>query len=399
MNFSPKRFIAAFAITTLSVGTLFGGLQLLLMSAGELCQDCVVARQLSGEKRLYSSGLDQSFFHYKIKLMHAVKPQVIVVGSSRSMQVRSSFFKASFTNLGGTVNSVGELEALVDLLAQSESHAELALVFMDPWWFNSSYVTFDTRSSRPLPPTRVISLSLARSALSAMANGNWVAQSAHSQNLGIHAILTGDGFSSDGSYYYTGFVTGGRKNSDAAFADTLARIRKGNLRFERGEHADVALLRRACAAVTSLKKVTRAVVMIAPPFAERVWSEMAQGGYGYIQEANTELAQCVDDVPFYDFSAPSALLDSNDCEFVDGFHGGDVAYARLIGELARAEPKLQRYVSLDFIHDFTAANAGLAQGVDKSRMSGPEVDFLGIGCAKSGSAPQSSLTRSERAGM
>lgn len=382
MNFSPKHFLAAFAIAAVTLAAPFGALQLLLMNVGELCQDCVVARQLSGEKRLYSSGLNQSSFHYKMNLLRAVKPQVIAVGSSRAMQVRSAFFNARFINLGGAVNSVGELEALVDLLAQSEYHTKVAFVFVDPWWFNSNYAALDTGRAKLQPPTQVISLGVAKAALSAMNNGNWVAQSRHSNNLGIHAILTGDGFGSDGSYYYTGLVTGAHRSSDVTFADTLGRIRNGNRRFEHGERADTALLRRACTAVRALKKATDVVVMIAPPFAERAWSEMMQGEYEYIHEAYAALGSCVDGVPFYDFVAPSQLSGSSDCEFVDGVHGGDVTYARMIGNIARAEPTLQQYVSVDFIDAFIAANTGFAEGAGRSRMRAPEVDFLSIGCLK-----------------
>lgn len=383
MQFSSRSFFVGFASALVLLGALFGGLQLLLMKVGELCVGCVVAAQVSDRKTLYSSGINQYFFGYKLRLMEAGQPQVIAVGSSRAMQVRGRFFTSRFVNLGGSVNNVGELEAFAGRLRESAIEPEYAIVFVDPWWFNSSYAAGPLGVANLQSPPDMVSLPLVKAAALALTSGNWLSRFQESDNLGIHSILTGEGFAKDGSYHYTSVLSGTGHFGDAQFADTFDRIEHGNRRFERGDHADPKLLQRACAALRSIDSSVGAMLVIAPPFAMPVWSKMRAGGYGYIAEAHAGLAQCLGDIRFHDFASGDRVPGGNDCEFVDGLHGGDVTYARMLVVAAGDDSRLARHVDHAFIHDFIDTNGGHAGGLTTTLYAnGTEPDFLGIGCRK-----------------
>lgn len=384
MQFSTRQFFVGFGSAIALLGFVFGGLQLLLTRVGELCVGCVVAEQVSDRKALYSSGVNQYFFGYKLRLMEAERPQVIAIGSSRAMQVRGRFFKSSFVNLGGGVSNVPELEALAASLRSDSVKAKYAIVFVDPWWFNGAYAESPSGIPNLQSPPEVVSLPLVKAAMLAMTNGNWLSESRHSSNLGIHSILTGEGFAKDGSYHYTSVLSGSDHNfGDVRFADTFDRIQHGNRRFQRGDHVDAPLLRRACTALRSINETVGAMVVIAPPFAVPVWSKMQSGGYGYIAEAHAGLAQCLGDVQFHDFSSGDRVPGGSDCEFVDGLHGGDVTYARMLVAVARDDLRLAGHVDQEFMQDFIAANAGHAGGLTTALFTkGTEPDFLDIGCRK-----------------
>jgi len=75
-------------------------------------------------------------------------------------------------------------------------------------------------------------------------------------------------------------------------------------------------------------------------------------------------------------------VDATDCEFVDGFHPGDVA-----SETIALSPggSLAPYLDHAFGGEFTTAHRGRTGGGDRYRMDGErEVDFLQLGCDKKG---------------
>lgn len=381
--FNSRRFLYGFALSVFLVATPLFGLQLILLKAGELDIDNVIAMQASHEKVLYSSGLNQSSYYYKLKLFDFANPDVIAIGSSRAMQVRGAFFKPSFVNLGGSVNGITELESLVSNLASRKNKPRIAFVFLDPWWFIQEYA----RDGGPPPVERSanrISISIARYAISSLREGNWISKLSSTDNLGIHAILTNEGFGQDGSFHYTSTLTGNRKSGDAAFFSTLDRVRLGKGRFGKAENPDPRLLSRACTSIKKLRQSIDHIVVITPPFAAVVWNAMTRGGYQYITETNAYLAECLGASAFHNYISGDMIPNGTDCEFIDGLHGGDVTYARIMNEISKTDSQVLESIDRDFIINFIKGKSGFAEGVKQQKStSEPEVDFLNLGCKKS----------------
>lgn len=382
--FNPIRFIKNFLITAfISFIPLFG-LYLLELKVGEVNLDNVVERQLADSKGsvVFLSGINQQQFPYKVKLMAQSKPEVLAIGSSRAMQVRGEFFNNKFTNLGGAIQGVADLEDISTVLESYPTKLELALLFVDPWWFNTEYAHNGGFHQPDFP--EMISLHLLIDTAKLLRKGNWIAASFKSNNLGIQAILTGDGFSRDGSYNYTSLFGGGGLSSDVKFLNTLERIEHSNMRFEKGDRPNPVLMSRACSAIKRIKKNIGTVIIIAPPFAGIVWNKMSESkGYAYIDQANSDLKQCVGNANFYEYLSMEKVPGASDCEFIDGFHGGDVTYARILKEVSQANAPLSNVLNLNFIDQFISKNSGYASGVARHKfLHGKELDFLKIGCTK-----------------
>lgn len=377
-----RKYFLGCVLGILVVGAPFFGANIFLSKIGEIGLDNVVKAQLSdgAGTTLYSSGLNQRAFSYKLRLMDGINPDVVAIGSSRAMQVRREFFILPFANLSRSVSSVGELEMMVDQLLLRGRRPKLMLLFVDPWWFNRRYAKNGAGDPQLLRFPEYISVDVFVGAVKALGKGNWIARAAESKNLGIHAILTGDGFAQDGSYHYVSAIQG--KGADVKFLHTLSRISVGKERFEKSDFADHSLVRRTCVAISKIRRSGSKVVLIAPPFADRVWREMVRGGYGYIEDAHKELRSCMEGA-FYDFSAAEAIPGSNDCEFIDGFHGGDVTYARMLKAIAREVPEIKSALAADFVDEFIRVNAGYAGGMTRARfLDGKEKDFNDLGCRK-----------------
>lgn len=57
-----------------------------------------------------------------------------------------------------------------------------------------------------------------------------------------------------------------------------------------------------------------------------------------MNEAFAGLKQCAGDVGLHLYPNMDQFPESSDCEFVGGLHGGDVVYARIRMDIARASP-------------------------------------------------------------
>ena len=110
-----KRFFLSLVILALLAGLLLVPWAVCWLTAsGELDQDEVVARQAQGEFVLFGPGLPQDIMAYKLALYAAVRPEVVVLGSSRAGNVRAAFFERPFVNMAGAATDLESLRLLVD---------------------------------------------------------------------------------------------------------------------------------------------------------------------------------------------------------------------------------------------------------------------------------------------
>ena len=77
-------------------------------------------------------------------------------------------------------------------------------------------------------------------------------------------------------------------------------------------------------------------------------------------------------------------LASGDCEFIDGFHGGEVSYARILRRMADRWPALLAYVDMEKLDAVIRDWSGHVLVPDARVTTLPETDFMRLGCAKRG---------------
>ena len=85
----------------------------------------------------------------------------------------------------------------------------------------------------------------------------------------------------------------------------------------------------------------------------------------------------------YNYHDPS-LLTKNDCEFLDGNHGGDIFYKRILRDVYAKKSPLRDYINIKKINSDINKFKGNTLTIDnKNYYYKKEVDFLKIGCEKS----------------
>ena len=151
---------------------------------------------------------------------------------------------------------------------------------------------------------------------------------------GKTAAGRGAGFYADGSYTYGTAVLHPEKSVDAEFKDTFQRIAKNTNRFEYGETPDAESLAQTEALLAFCARAGIEVTAFLPPYAPSVWQRMQETGqYGYIPATFASLETMFARYGFEVFDY-SYLPETNDSQYVDGFHGSDRVYAALCARLA-----------------------------------------------------------------
>lgn len=253
IRFNAGRFLRIYGLVFVALAVSHLALSwTYLQRIGELNLDAVVERQASDQFCLFGSGIEQDNYTYKLALYDKIRPDTVVLGSSRVMQIRGGYFLGSFVNLGGAAGSTVALAKFVNEMLETGHTPKLAIVGLDFWWFNPAYaknevnfqplrgaysVTFD-RLKLPLYwllEDKVQYQDIGRALFAEEADCR----------LGVMARQLSDGFGPDGSYYYTSFISGQRAPGRSGFQEVLSRITEGRDRFEWGEtvsREDVARL-------------------------------------------------------------------------------------------------------------------------------------------------------------
>ena len=389
-----RIFLAVFLVP-IALGIIPGVMNVRFLDrTGELIDANEMAIRQQEDDGLFGTAVHHNDYRYKIAIAAVRQPEIVVVGSSRVLQFRQSHFSRPFANLGRTVGFSREVSKLaVDL--KEVASPKLVLLGIDFWWANPAFIPahnfvhHDWRGGDISPrvlmaPTKW----LLESKLTAQEY--WEILSSGSQPMinsrpayGVQATKVGKGYGADGSHYYSGTVYGRRPPEDPTFSDTLRRIQLGGSQFRHAATVDHTRIDNLFAAIEAFRERGAEVITFLPPLAPTVFAAMTSAGddYAYVTQFRSALKSL--DVPFFDFHNP-ASVGTTDCEFVDGFHGGAVANARMLREmLKRGAPALVAYIDEGRLSRMIEEYAGKVQVDDRYARDGDdEIDFLEIGCNK-----------------
>lgn len=367
-----------------------------LHQSGDVAVERVVEAQAKGAFALFGSGVSQDFVDYKLRLYAAVKPDITAVGSSRVMQFRAACFRKSFLNMGGVAGNLAVLRSTIDAMLRIHK-PEAVILGLDFWWFLPQW---EARPFEEVPPTsgsyaygfaalkkpwawllegKISPAGLAAPFLPESAGGF------RAGRYGIMAQQTDDGFGPDGSWYYTAETSGRQRPFDYQFQDTLTQVRHGIKAFYRAradqhgpseEHLD-AFAEIWC----RLKARGIQTFVFIAPLSERVLAAMREHPQAYPHLFSLREALLARGIDVLDFTDPRSF-NSGDCEFIDGFHGGEVTYARILRDMADRWPALLSYVNMERLNAIIRDWKGHAVVRDPRVTALPETDFMRLGCPK-----------------
>jgi hypothetical protein len=388
-----RRFFLTLAIA-LVVPVLLAFLSLLfLWRLHEFASyESIVDYQLS-QNAIYGPGTNVDYFEYKLEMIRRVRPQTVVLGSSRALGFQAGYFNTSFVNAALGMRSLEEGRIFVDEMLRTHK-PERIILEVDFWWFNTAtspspviYRKLNKReitTDKLLTPYRLISdgkLSgrqfLALSLFGYRKNGltNYT-------NTGIMGLISSNGIRADGSMLYGEFALAGRSDLDPQFKSTLSLIKKGTGNYEYGTHIAPERYAMFDSILSRLRENRIEVYLIMPPVAPKVFDQMESepAHYAYIRDLRAYLRHR--GVPFFDFHNAKSIPASN-CEFIDGYHSGDVTYLKMMMRMAQTND-LKPIIKIRKAEQTIAAFDGNI--IDRSDQSLfptiPEKDFMLLGCKR-----------------
>ncbi len=386
-----KYFILFFALFCIPLGSNW----LFLLNSGELLSvDEIVKNQFSSQNiTLVGLATRNQGYYYKKVLFEKNMPSVLVLGSSRVMQFRQSFFNEKMITSGGAMSSLTEGFSYINEIFNIKA-PKIVIIGLDYWWFNENESPVLADIKPPIELSSKISLKkyilpyiwLWKGKISLndyfrIVNPKNLFNSILSNGIGVDAILNKTGFGPDGSYYYTKNVIGKEKSHDERFNTSLNNIENSLLRFGYGEHIHTVHLKNFINLINYIESFGTHVILFIPPMAPTVVDKMNafSENYKFIDELRYNLS--VNGLKYFDFHDPRMLNTSN-CEFIDGIHGGDVVYARILKYMAERSPMLKNYLNIDYLDNLTSNYGELAMIPNYYITNQPEIDFLKLGCSK-----------------
>ena len=356
-----KKFIAVIILFAVPIALIYGVFGLVLINSGELKPlEEVVSATLDGSLKLYGSAYHESFQTYKYSVAKEKKAEVMVLGTSRSMQISSEFFdNESFYNCGGATRDIYDYKRFIELLPEDALPKKL-LIVLDQNMFSEVWARDNATGEIELKTPDIKKDVLLKVGSSYGDKKFKIRENLKPQDgvYGLAAAGRGSGFAADGSYRYGSVAGNNLENPESNFQDTYRMIDFGTERFIYGDTVSPLAIKELTEFLEVCKAKEIKVTAIIPPFAPEVYEKMlATGQYGYVTKMYETLVPIFTDMggEIFDYTY---IEDSEAVEYIDGFHGGDVVYAEIMLEIAEKSLHLKEELASDKINKLLAEKNG-----------------------------------------
>lgn len=296
-----------------------------------------------------------SFYPYKKYLVEIKQPKVIALGTSRVMQFRSDFFKndSSFINAGGAGRSMEDIELFMHEL-HGDGSVKIVILGIDKEVITDTYSSKDKKSEEFLPVRFIkITVSVSRRIYLDYFAGKYTLSglykaSKSSDNIGLSALLHGDGFRVDGSYRY-----GGSMSNPERLAVVSSQVESAVL--EAKSVSDVEIARRKINLENNLRTLEKVIISskekgiiiigFMPPYPTSLYKQLHLSDPSLVstEKALAEIFER-NNLPFFNASN-LAGYDGKDSEFFDFIHGTDFMYSRILLSMSNKFPALGQHVN------------------------------------------------------
>lgn len=350
---------------------------------------------------VYGSALVDNTFRYKLELIRAVKPEIVALGSSKTMLLQEQAFYVPFVNAGGGMHHLNE--GILFLTEMVKFHQPKILVLgVDFFWFNGTHPeqvdypehdlneTDITRDKLLAPFRWLVSGKISRAMYwDGVLGRHYENPFTRYENLGVAAMDGSFGFLRDGSRLYGKRYFGEDKNLiDKKFEFALSNFNNACCEFEYGAHVDEYRWGEFEKIINLCKTHGIQPVLLMTPTSLTLYKKMdaIKNKYAYIEELKTRLEVFAkrNGFEFHDFRNLETVS-SNDCECLDGTHAGNVAYNKMLQWILTQCPRsiLAPYLNEPFIANaIRQFNGNTLVMPDPNQFKLNETDFLEIGCQK-----------------
>lgn len=379
---SPQKYLLYMFVPAIIVASFLSVGYLSLLRTGELLSpDAIAERQWEKDSK-YGAAIQALAFQHKLSLYRKIKPKIVTMGSSRAMQFQANSFSKSFINVGGATS--GPIEGLALAKGMLPHHKpDIIILTVDYWWLNDNYnePAAQMHHDRYLDEVPILLDILIKPWVWLIERKVTPKQflfllSQEHDSVGASAILREDGVDKYGTHYYTSMTRGVRKHEDYEFNKTQRSIEQNKKIYVPSDTISETRRDQLLEFFEYITSQGITLITVLPPMSDYAVKTMTEdGGYTYIPKLRDWLKTT--GLEHYDYHDASSL-GSDDCEFVDGNHGGAILYMRMLNDMSqKSQTQLSDYLDLDFIQKTIVEKKGYATYPTEG-----EIDFLNIGCPR-----------------
>ncbi|HEV7402711.1 MAG TPA: hypothetical protein VGO11_07300 [Chthoniobacteraceae bacterium] len=355
---------------------LFGVPALLMGLSGEFTAgDTVVARQQTNPQTLLGLAYSDSSAYVKARRLAQVHPEVLALGNSRVMQFRSGLFRPGvrFYNAGGAVSMVQDYRVYLERLAPADWPRFLLIAADDSFFHPSADGESAIKFHLTEQERAVTSYSAPVEIYRAQCRKVWadlfagkievrkvLALRGLRDRVGMPAVCHDQGYRADGSYRYPALdnhVTDPR-HRDYQFAHTLSLVQQGAGRFAWGSDVSQQSLQEFDRFLDFCQAHRIHVIGFSPPSPHAVCAAMQALGekYAYVPKVHAALQARLTarGFEYYDLSDFTAVQAPDD-EAIDGFHGSERTYLRLVIHMLEHGSRLNEVADLPHLREVLRA--------------------------------------------
>jgi hypothetical protein len=380
-----RKLLAKIALLSLLVSLPYALPFAVLWLSGEITPvSQVVREQMEGRHLVYYAPVySEPRMLFKLQSAQARRPEVLVMGTSRVGQIRSEFFRqgVSFYNAGMATETLSDYRVFLEHLPQ-EHLPKVVMAGLDQRYFNPNdrpAGSFEINVTQASSPKRVPLILFAkwRQIYADYRDGKfrlatiWQRHGADPKLVGLRAVILGDGFRNDGSFYYCLNTIEERRNLEGKRPSGFSWPGLTDLEKRRNLEAGLSLIDKGVrfsdfggeVSPESLVELERLasfcrqrnihLIPFLPPFTHLAYERIkANGNHGFMFKLPTVAGPILERYGFalHDFSDLGAL-GIPDSQAFDLVHPTEKGMLRLFLRLAESDTVLPRYCDASALHN------------------------------------------------
>ncbi|TAK07034.1 hypothetical protein EPO44_04625 [bacterium] len=333
-------------------------------------------------------------------MVSLVKPHILILGSSRAMQIRPALFQYQpVYNASGVVGNLSELILFSEKMAENQVHPKVVFLVVDWWWFAPSNGLHPLQEERLVVPKdkqkvdseiafengkpHVRFLTLSRRMLDDMVRNRQLlaeflshrAPCGTEKPVGLSAYVQGSGFRADGSYFYGKRADGCVNSEDYAerhdFRKEISE-QKNEIRWQ-PRNGVCSLCRRQFVYWLDMQRTAGSeVVIFIPPVPPVVRDYLFKDrDMGYLQSTLFWLKEIASQSESLFYDAMWEHPEGESQAYLDPVHPSETTIAKSLLSFARAERKFAQVLHMPVLEKalvasdsrFSLTVEGMTQGV------------------------------------
>ncbi|WP_419786635.1 hypothetical protein [Pseudodesulfovibrio sp.] len=360
-----KAFFFAFiAVVVLGGAFLSINYGLVHLAGEDMSYREVIAELKKDGKSLYGSAFNNDYISYKKLVYEDIKPEILVLGSSKVLYFTQSYFTKRMANCGLAANNVYTTRQFLRMVESKQPRPKMILLSVDHWWFmediDKIQDTVSSSSGDEITYQKLFSpihyYSQDKINLKRLYN-SWRERSAATsygmQRIGFRAIMQDGGFFRDGSSRYGRQME--QPPDEISHFDTvgIAKIDAQPSSYLYGDHYNPKAVSIIFDEVQRIRDMGIPVIVFLTPILPDYYDYLARTGKShYIWELEQDLTERYN---VHSYVNPHRLGLTNS-DFIDMIHVRPVGAAKMLESLAKAEPAVREIVDEKGIEKTIADN-------------------------------------------